>query len=145
MNLTNNYLEFNMNREFILGLCKERYGTEPDYPFNDKYNSAVLRHSDTRKWYGVILNVLPKVFGLSGEEKVDVINLKIDPIMMGSLPSLVSRSIVMSRLSILQAVSLLRGLRLVVPSLGMAVPHRDNAWLLVSTMSWAAMNKAMRA
>ena len=85
MNLTNNYLEFNMNREFILGLCKERYGTEPDYPFNDKYNSAVLRHSDTRKWYGVILNVLSKVFGLAGEEKVDVINLKIDPIMMGSL------------------------------------------------------------
>ena len=74
-----------MNREFILGLCKERYGTEPDYPFNDKYNSAVLRHSDTRKWYGVILNVLSKVFGLAGEEKVDVINLKIDPIMMGSL------------------------------------------------------------
>lgn len=73
-----------MNREFVLGLCKERYGTEPDYPFNDKYNSAVLRHSDTSKWYGVILNVSPKVFGLSGDEKVDVINLKIDPLMMGS-------------------------------------------------------------
>ena len=74
----------NMNREIVLSLCKERYGTEPDYPFNDKYNSAVLRHSDTRKWYGIILNVSPRVFGLSGEEKVDVINLKIDPIMMGS-------------------------------------------------------------
>ena len=73
-----------MNREFVFNLCKERYGTEPDYPFNDKYNSAALRHSDTRKWYGIILNVSPKVFGLSGEEKVDVINLKIDPIMMGS-------------------------------------------------------------
>ena len=74
----------NMNREFIFKLCKERYGTEPDYPFNDKYNSAVLRHSDTRKWYGIILNVSPKVFGLSSEEKVDIINLKIEPIMMGS-------------------------------------------------------------
>ena len=83
MPLTKAYWGLNMNREFVLGLCKERYGTEPDYPFNDKYNSAVLRHSDTRKWYGIILNVSPKVFGLSGEEKVDVINLKIDPIMMG--------------------------------------------------------------
>ena len=73
-----------MNREIVLGLCKERYGTEPDDPFNDKYNSAVLRHRDTRKWYGIILTVSPKVFGLSGDEKVDVINLKIDPIMMGS-------------------------------------------------------------
>lgn len=84
MLLTKAYWVLNMNREFVLGLCKERYGTEPDYPFNDKYNSAVLRHSDTRKWYGVILNVSPKVFGLSGDEKVDVINLKIDPLMMGS-------------------------------------------------------------
>lgn len=73
-----------MNREFVFNLCKERYGTEPDYPFNDKYNSAVLRHSDTRKWYGIVLNVSPKVFGLLGDEKVDIINLKIDPIMMGS-------------------------------------------------------------
>lgn len=84
MPLTKAYWVLNMNRELIFKLCKERYGTEPDYPFNDKYNSAVLRHSDTRKWYGIILNVSPKVFGLSGEEKVDVINLKIDPIMMGS-------------------------------------------------------------
>lgn len=75
---------FNMNREFVFALCKERYGTEPDYPFSDKYNSAVLRHSDTRKWYGIVLNVSPKVFGLSGDKKVDVINLKIDPLMMGS-------------------------------------------------------------
>ena len=84
MPLTKAYWVLNMNREFVLGLCKERYGTEPDYPFNDKYNSAVLRHSDTHKWYGIILNVSPKVFGLSGEEKVDVINLKIDTLMMGS-------------------------------------------------------------
>ena len=81
---TKAYWVLNMNREFVLGLCKERYGTEPDYPFNDKYNSAVLRHSDTRKWYGIILNVSPRVFGLLGDEKVDVINLKIDPLMMGS-------------------------------------------------------------
>ena len=73
-----------MNREFIFKLCKERYGTEPDYPFNDKYNSEVLRHSDTRKWYGIILNVSPRFFGLLGDGKVDIINLKIDPIMMGS-------------------------------------------------------------
>ena len=84
MPLTKAYWELNMNREFVFQLCKERYETEPDYPFNDKYNSAVLRHGDTRKWYGIILNVSPKVFGLSGEEKVDVINLKINSIMMGS-------------------------------------------------------------
>ena len=84
MPLTKAYWVLNMNREYVLGLCKERYGTEPDYPFNDKYNSAVLRHRDTRKWYGIILNVSPKVFGLSGDKKVDVINLKIDPLMMGS-------------------------------------------------------------
>ena len=84
MPLTKVYWVLNMNREYIFKLCKEKYGTEPDYPFNDKYNSAVLRHSYTRKWYGIILNVSPKVFGLSGDEKVDIINLKIESIMMGS-------------------------------------------------------------
>lgn len=74
-----------MNRESVLRLCRERYGTEPDYPFSDKYNSAVLRHGDTRKWYAIILNVSQKVFGLKPDKKVDIINLKIDPIMMGSL------------------------------------------------------------
>lgn len=73
-----------MNRELILKMCKEKYGTEPDYPFSDKFNSAVLRHSDTRKWYGVILNVSPKVFRLPEEGKIDILNLKIDPIMSGS-------------------------------------------------------------
>ena len=75
----------NMDREFILRLCKERYNTEPDYPFSDKFNTAVLRHSDTRKWYGIIMNLSPQVFGLSDKGRVDVINLKINPIMMGSL------------------------------------------------------------
>lgn len=74
-----------MNRELVFKICKEKYGTEPDYPFNDRYNSAVLRHRDNRKWYGVILSVSPKVFGLEGDENIDIINLKIDPIMSGSL------------------------------------------------------------
>ena len=82
--MTKAYLGLNMEREYIFKLCKDRYGTEPDYPFNGKYNSAVLRHSDTRKWYGIILNVSPRVFGLSGDGKVDIINLKIDPMMMDS-------------------------------------------------------------
>lgn len=73
-----------MNREFVFKMCKEKYGTEPDYPFDDKYNSAVLRHSDTRKWYGLIMSVSPKVFGLPDDEKIDVLNLKVDPIMSGS-------------------------------------------------------------
>lgn len=73
-----------MNREAVFKLCKEKYGTTPDYPFNDKFSSAVLRHSDTRKWYGIILSVSKKAFGLSDDEKIDVINLKVDPIMSGS-------------------------------------------------------------
>lgn len=73
-----------MDRKFVFKLCKEKYGTEPDYPFEDDYISAVLRHSDSRKWYALVMNVSPKVFGLPDDKKTDVVNLKIDPMTRGS-------------------------------------------------------------
>lgn len=73
-----------MDREFIFNFCKENYGTAPDYPFKDDNSSAVLRHSDTRKWYALVMKVSPGVFSLPGDKKIDVVNLKIDPVMGGS-------------------------------------------------------------
>lgn len=72
-----------MNRKDLLNLCKEKYGTVADYPFKDD-QTAVLRHKSNKKWYGIIINVSPKVFGLEDGSKIDIINVKIDPIMMGS-------------------------------------------------------------
>lgn len=72
-----------MNRQEIFEWVKETYGTEPDYPWNDW--NAVLRHKDSNKWYGVVLEVAESKLGLTGDKIVDVLNVKCDPILIGSL------------------------------------------------------------
>lgn len=47
--------------------------------------NAVLRHADSKKWYAVILEVRRDKLGLNGSGMVDVLNVKCDPILIGSL------------------------------------------------------------
>lgn len=59
------------------------YGVSPDFPWEDeKYKpSGVFRHSDSGKWFGLIMNVKRRNFDAQADEKamIDVINLKRDP------------------------------------------------------------------
>lgn len=71
-------------REKILKYVLEKYGTQPDYPWDSTSDGAVLRHSDNRKWYGLIMSVGRDKLGLKGGGTVDVLNLKCDPITGGS-------------------------------------------------------------
>ncbi len=73
------------NKENVLKYSKEQYGTEPDFPFDDFNETAVLRRKDNRKWYCLFMNVSLSKFGFESEDKVQVINLKCDPLMSGSL------------------------------------------------------------
>ena len=72
-----------MDRKEIFSLCRHNYHTEPDYPWNDW--NAVLRHADNGKWYGVIIEVAKAKLGMDGDGIVDVLNLKCDPQLVGSL------------------------------------------------------------
>lgn len=72
-----------MDREELFSWCRQQYGTEPDYPWADR--NAVLRHRDTGKWYGAVLEVRRDRLGMQGEELVDVLNVKGDPVLIGSL------------------------------------------------------------
>lgn len=71
-----------MTRQELFNWCKQEYGTEPEYPWLD--NNAVLRRDDNCKWYGAVLEVGKDKLGLSGSGKVDVLNVKCDPILIGS-------------------------------------------------------------
>ena len=73
-----------MNKQELLQYCKEMYGTVPDYPFDDWNESAVLRHAHTRKWYGIVMRVSRRKFGIPCDEPVDVVNLKLPTEMFGS-------------------------------------------------------------
>lgn len=72
-----------MNRKEVFELVKNKYGTEPDYPWNDR--NAVLRHCDNKKWFGLIVEVGPNKIGLEGNELIDVLTVKCDPLIIGSL------------------------------------------------------------
>ena len=72
-----------MNREDVFMWVKEQYNTEPDYPWGDE--NAVLRHKSNNKWYGVVLKVKEDRLGLPGVKEVDVLNVKSEPMLIGSL------------------------------------------------------------
>lgn len=72
-----------MNRQQLFDYVKRKYGTVPDYPWFD--GNAVLRHTDNRKWYGLVMAVGRDKLNLSGEGTVDVLNVKCDPMLGGLL------------------------------------------------------------
>lgn len=72
-----------MNRQEVFEWAKETFGTEPDYPWNDW--NCVLRHKHNNKWYAVILEVNENKLGRSGDKIIDVLNVKCDPMLIGSL------------------------------------------------------------
>ena len=73
-----------MNRQNFLSYCLSTYNTAPDYPFDEDFETAVLRHSDNRKWYALVMRVSRRKFGLESDEVIDVVNLKLPTEMFGS-------------------------------------------------------------
>ena len=53
------------DRKSVLDYAERTFGTLPDYPWLKDPKSAVLRHQDTAKWYGLIMEIPPKRLGLS--------------------------------------------------------------------------------
>ena len=73
-----------MNKQEFLSHCFSVYATAPDYPFDDLLEKAVLRHSDSRKWYALVMRVSRRKFGFDSDEVIDVVNLKLPTEMFGS-------------------------------------------------------------
>ena len=72
-------------RERIMRYAQDVFGTEAEYLWADTPDAAVFRHPASRKWYAIIMAVSRSRLGLSGEEAVDVLNIKCGPILSGSL------------------------------------------------------------
>ena len=71
-------------RDTVLAFCAENYRTEPEYPWRGYPENAVLRHPNG-KWYGIILPVAREKLGLPEEGICDVLNVKCEPLMLGSM------------------------------------------------------------
>ena len=74
-----------MRRNELEAFIMETYNAEADYPWRKSPNHAVFRHCSNRKWFALIMDVPKNKLGLQGEGLLDVVNLKCDPILIGSL------------------------------------------------------------
>ena len=72
-----------MERQELFTWAKETFGSEPDYPWDD-WNCA-LRHKHNNKWYALVMEISEKKLGLAGDRIIDVLNVKCDPLPIGSL------------------------------------------------------------
>ena len=73
-----------MTKQEYLEYCSGSYGTPADYPFDEDSLTAVLRHTDNRKWYAIVMRVSRRKFGFESDEVIDVVNLKLPIEMHGS-------------------------------------------------------------
>lgn len=74
-----------MNRAEVIKHIAEVYGVQAEYPWMSQPDYAVFRHSDNKKWFAVIMD-LPEIrLGIERNGKIDVMNLKCDPVLIGSL------------------------------------------------------------
>ncbi len=74
-----------MDRKTVFDYANQTYGSKPEYLWAKYPEYAVLRHRDNNKWYAIIVNVSKNKIGLDGTEEVDIMDLKCEPEMIGSL------------------------------------------------------------
>lgn len=70
--------------ELKKSIC-EIYSIEPDYPFKRDRVSTVFRHNSNNKWFALMMKIPKSKLGVNSDDIVDIINLKCDSIMIGSL------------------------------------------------------------
>ena len=76
-----------MTREELRTYISDVYGVEPDMPWADEPSYEVFRHENNSKWFAVIMDIPKNRLGLSGDATIDIVNMKCDPVLLGSLLS----------------------------------------------------------
>lgn len=75
-----------MMREELFSYVKKKYKADPEYLWSRFPEYAILRHSDNKKWFGLVMNVRKEKLGLDGEDMVDILNVKLsDPLLVDML------------------------------------------------------------
>ena len=77
-----------MTRAELTRYIFDTYGVEPDYPFHGDDPSAVFRHAGNRKWFALVMNIPAQKLGLPTDARIDIVNMKCDPLLIGSFRGL---------------------------------------------------------
>ena len=74
-----------MNREALDKYINNVYGVTAEFPWLSAPTFAVYRHRSNQKWFAVIMEIPKSKLGIEEEENINIINLKSDPLLIGSL------------------------------------------------------------
>lgn len=75
-----------MMREELFSHVKKKYKADPEYLWSRFPEYAIFRHSDNKKWFGLVMNVKKEKLGFEGEDMVDILNVKLsDPLLVDML------------------------------------------------------------
>ena len=74
-----------MKKEKIFEYAKKHFGSKPEYLWKSAPECCILRNKSNNKWYAILMNVEKEKLGLPGNEKVYILNVKCNPIMINSL------------------------------------------------------------
>ena len=76
-----------MNKSELQKHIAEVYSTAPDFPWESTPEAAVYRHENNRKWFALVMTIPKTRLGIRSDGMVDIVNLKCDPLLVGSLRS----------------------------------------------------------
>ena len=69
-------------REALFAYAMDTYHAQPEHLWLRYPDYAVLRRSDNGKWFALVMDVQRSKLGLSGEDRVDILNVKLaDPLL----------------------------------------------------------------
>ena len=75
-----------MLRQKLFDHVKKKYKAKPEYLWKRYPDYAIFRHSDNNKWFGLVMDVPRYKLGLDGDERVDILNVKLsDPFFVDML------------------------------------------------------------
>lgn len=74
-----------MKRAELIQFIDEEYGVEEEHPWMRYPDYSVFRHGTNRKWFALLMNLPSHCLGLTGNREMDVLNVKCDPALIGSL------------------------------------------------------------
>ena len=74
-----------MNRKNIIDFIKNEFDITEEHLWMIFPDYIVFRNKKNKKWFAIIMDIEKGKLGLDGEGKIDIIDLKCDPILIGSL------------------------------------------------------------
>lgn len=74
-----------MNRSQLDKYITNKYGVTAERLFEKNPGFQAYRHNDTKKWFAMIMDIPKSRLGLGVQNIIDVVNLKCDPLLIGSL------------------------------------------------------------